>query len=221
MSLAVPALKIDIVSDVSCPWCAIGLSGLLQAIAQLQGEVDVTLHCQPFELNPKMGPGGQDIGEHLTEKYGSSPEQQAQIRDMIRARGAAVGFEFNADGRGRIYNTFDAHRLLLWAAQVGKQDVLLENLYSAYFEKSEPVFTHSDLLTIALRAGLVESDVVKLLQSDEYGEQVKADQELASQLGANGVPFFVFDMKYGISGAQPQVVFNQTLATSLSEYQAN
>ena len=107
-------LKIDFVSDISCPWCAIGLSSLLQALARVEGEIQAQVHCQPFELNPHMGPGGQDIGEHLSEKYGSTAEQQAQIRETIRQRGAEVGFEFSPPGRGRIYNTFNAHRLLHW-----------------------------------------------------------------------------------------------------------
>ena len=114
------ALKIDFVSDVSCPWCAVGLSSLQQAIAQVGDAVDVRVHCRPFELNPQMPPGGQDIAEHLTQKYGSTPEQQAQIREVIRQRGAEVGFTFNMAGRGRIYNTFDAHRLIALAARRGR-----------------------------------------------------------------------------------------------------
>ena len=109
------SLKIDFVSDVSCPWCAVGLSSLERALERLQGDVQAELHFQPFELNPQMPAGGQDIGEHLTQKYGSTPEQQAQIRERIRERGAEVGFTFRKEGRGRIYNTFDAHRLLHWA----------------------------------------------------------------------------------------------------------
>jgi predicted DsbA family dithiol-disulfide isomerase len=110
-----PTLKIGFVSDISCPWCAIGLAALEQALTNLQGEVAARIHVQPFELNPQMPAGGQDISEHLTQKYGSTPEQQAQIRDTIRQRGADVGFTFNPSGRGRIYNTFAAHRLLHWA----------------------------------------------------------------------------------------------------------
>ena len=108
-------LKIDFVSDVSCPWCAIGLAALEQALARMAGEVAADLHFQPFELNPGMPPGGQDITEHLTQKYGSTPEQQAESREAIRRRGAELGFVFREEGRKRIYNTFDAHRLLHWA----------------------------------------------------------------------------------------------------------
>eukprot|EP01136_Pigoraptor_vietnamica_P018204 Opistho-1_new@64445 len=113
------SLKIDFVSDVSCPWCAVGLGALEEALQKLQGEVSAELHFQPFELNPKMAPEGQDISEHLAQKYGSTAEQQAQIRNTIRARGAEVGFAFNPEGRGRIWNTFDAHRLLHWASLEG------------------------------------------------------------------------------------------------------
>ena len=112
-------LHIDLVSDVACPWCAVGLWALDQALAQLQGEVEASIHPQPFELNPHMGPEGEDITEHLGRKYGSTPEQQAQIRDNIRQRGAQVGFAFKAEGRGRIWNTLDAHRLLHWATAEG------------------------------------------------------------------------------------------------------
>ena len=109
-------LKIDFVSDVSCPWCAIGLASLERALERLEGDVAPELHFQPFELNPAMPPEGQDITEHITQKYRTTPEQQAQAREAIRERGAAVGFEFRKEGRSRIYNTFDAHRLLHWAA---------------------------------------------------------------------------------------------------------
>src|SRR5690606_15726896 len=112
-------LHIDFVSDVACPWCAVGLASLERALEKLQGEVAAEIAFQPFELNPQMGPEGQDMTEHLAEKYGSTPEQQAQARAGIAQRGEAVGFRFRAEGRGRIWNTFDAHRLLTWAGEQG------------------------------------------------------------------------------------------------------
>jgi len=112
-------LKIDFVSDVSCPWCAIGLAGLEAALARVQPAITAELHFQPFELNPQMGPEGQDIGEHLQEKYGATPEQSQKNREAIAARGAELGFTFSMDKRSRIYNTFDAHRLLHWAEEQG------------------------------------------------------------------------------------------------------
>ena len=113
-------LKIDFVSDIACPWCAIGLAALEQALARSQDAVQATLRFQPFELNPGMPPEGEDLTEHLTRKYGSTPAQQAQIQATIRARGAAAGFAFKPEGRGRIVNTFDAHRLLHWAGLQGE-----------------------------------------------------------------------------------------------------
>ena len=134
-------LKIDFVSDIACPWCAVGLGALEQALARLEGQVQAELHFQPFELNPHMHPGGQDLGEHLTQKYGSTPEQQAQIRQTIAARGAEVGFEFHPGGRGRVYNTFNAHRLLHWAEGqgAGAQHALKKAFLQAYQGRAECV----------------------------------------------------------------------------------
>ncbi|MBM3398899.1 MAG: DsbA family oxidoreductase, partial [Betaproteobacteria bacterium] len=127
-------LKIDFVSDIACPWCAVGLGALEKALGHLAGEVKADLRFQPFELNPHMPPGGQDLAEHLTQKYGSSPEQQAQIRQTIALRGAEVGFEFHPGGRGRVYNTFNAHRLLHWAESQGEgaQLALKKSFLQAY-----------------------------------------------------------------------------------------
>ena len=122
-------LKIDFVSDVSCPWCVVGLYGLTRALDLLGDEVQAEIRFQPFELNPKMGPEGQNITEHITEKYGSTPEQSQKNREMIRARGAEVGFAFRTDGNSRIYNTFDAHRLLYCAGLEGLQLQLKEALF--------------------------------------------------------------------------------------------
>ena len=132
-------LKIDFVSDVSCPWCAIGLSALEQALAAVEGDIHAEMHFHPFELNPQMGPDGQDVTEHLTQKYGSTPEQQAQVRATIRERGAEAGFAFKPEGRGRIWNTFDAHRLLHWAGNEGRQSALKHALLGAYFTDGKPV----------------------------------------------------------------------------------
>jgi predicted DsbA family dithiol-disulfide isomerase len=126
-------MKIDFVSDVSCPWCAIGLKSLETALDRVSGQVQAELHFQPFELNPQMAPEGQDIVEHLSQKYGISATQIAQNQANIRARGAAVGFEFSQEGRHRIYNTFDAHRLLHWAEEQGRQRELKHALLGAYF----------------------------------------------------------------------------------------
>lgn len=144
MNTPAPArkLRIDFVSDVSCPWCAVGLHSLEQALARLDGEVEAELHFQPFELNPQMAPEGEDVGEHIAKKYGMTAAQMAQNREGIRQRGEAVGFTFNMDSRDRIYNTFDAHRLLHWAELEGRQQALKHALFTAYFTDGEDVSSH-------------------------------------------------------------------------------
>ena len=146
-------LKIDFVSDVSCPWCAIGLHSLEQALERID-DVDADLHFQPFELNPDMPPQGQDIGEHLAQKYGATPEQLDSSSDMIRTRGEEVGFHFRMDRRDRIYNTFDAHRLLQWAADEGRQPQLQHALFRAYFTDGENLSEREVLVRLAQEAGL-------------------------------------------------------------------
>jgi predicted DsbA family dithiol-disulfide isomerase len=151
------ALRIDFVSDIACPWCAVGLGALEQALKRLDGKVQAELHFQPFELNPNMPAGGQDLSEHLTEKYGSTPERQAQIRENITARGQEVGFTFNPDGRGRVYNTFDAHRLLHWAGvdlPMDAQHHLKKSFLNAYQGRAECIESHEVLLSAVKDAQL-------------------------------------------------------------------
>ncbi len=206
-------LKIDFVSDISCPWCAVGLSGLVQALERLQPEVQVALHVQPFELNPHMPPGGQDIGEHLTEKYRSTPEQQAQIRQTIRERGAAVGFEFSPDGRGRIYNTFDAHRLLHWVGEVHPQYQLALKmaLLHACHRDSLAMDEPATLLAAVEAVGLEAADAEAVLTSGAYADEVRARESFFTQAGIHSVPALVVNEKYLISGGQPAEVYEQAL----------
>src|SRR5450759_1069950 len=143
-------MKIDFVSDVSCPWCVIGLKALEEAIARLGDQVQAEIHFQPFELNPQMPPEGQDINEHLAEKYHTTPEQMEQSREMIRARGEEVGFSFVSGKRSRIYNTFDSHRLLHWAEQQGRQLALKHALFKAYFTDGENPGAHDVLIRLSL-----------------------------------------------------------------------
>src|SRR5471032_768912 len=164
-------MKIDFVSDVSCPWCAIGLKSLDQALANIGDEAAVSMHFQPFELNPNMGPEGQDIVEHLTEKYGSTPLQQDQAREMIRARGAEVGFDFAMGKRSRIYNTFDAHRLLHWAETEGRQQALKHALFRAYFTDGDDVGSRDVLIRLAGEVGLPTARAREILSSDIYAAE--------------------------------------------------
>jgi predicted DsbA family dithiol-disulfide isomerase len=208
-----PSLKIDFVSDISCPWCAIGLAALEQALGNLQGEVTVQLHIQPFELNPQMPAGGQDISEHLTQKYGSSAEQQAQIRDTIRQRGADVGFAFNPSGRGRIYNTFAAHRLLHWAGMESpeRQLALKQALLVACHSNSLAMESTEVLLAAVAQAGLDVARASQILASDECTAEVREAQAFYSSQGIHSVPAVIINNRHLISGGQPAAVFEQAL----------
>lgn len=206
---------IDVWSDVVCPWCFIGKRRLEKAIAKLPDPSLVEVRHRAFQLQP-------DITETVptTEYLASKYRIPASQVEAMQANVCSI-----ADGEGLCYdlagtlsgNTTDAHRLLLWAAEFGKQDQLLEQLYTSYFEKSEPVFSHEDLLTIVKRTELDADEAKSVLESDRYRDQVQSDMAQAHQLGANGVPFFVFDMKYGISGAQSQEHFDETLKQALEE----
>lgn len=215
-------LKIDFVSDISCPWCAVGLSALESALNQVQGEVEASVHVQPFELNPQMTPGGQDIGEHLTQKYGSTPEQQAQIRDTIRQRGADVGFSFNPSGRGRIYNTFDAHRLLHWAGitDISKQLALKKALLTACHTHSLAMESHEVLLAAVTEAGLDRDRAQSVLDSDAFAAEVRAAEERYHSLGIHSVPAVIINDRHLISGGQPAAVFAQALRQIAAESEA-
>jgi len=209
-------LRIDFVSDISCPWCAIGLSALEQALQRVAEDVTVELHFQPFELNPQMPPGGQDITEHLTQKYGSSPEQQAQNREAIRLRGAGLGFTFRKAGRDRIYNTFAAHRLLHWAglpdtAPGGLQVALKKALLTAYFTQGESPESHDVLQRVAGEVGLDPARAREILDGDDYSEEVRERQRYYTQAGIHAVPAVIINERHLISGGQPVEVFEQAL----------
>lgn len=215
-------LQIDFVSDVACPWCAIGLAGLDTALDKLLGEIDAHVTFQPFELNPAMGPEGQDIAEHLTQKYGSTPEQQAQIRETIRARGAAVGFAFKPEGRGRIWNTFDAHRLLHWAGEQGpdKQYALKRELLAAYHGRAENVSDPEVLLRACTTVGLDVARAREILGSEEYALVVRENEMEWQQAGISAVPAVVVNRQYLISGGQPPEAYEEALrriAASVAE----
>ena len=206
-------IKIDFVSDVSCPWCAIGLQSLQTALQRLDGELDPSLTFQPFELNPQMVTEGEDITEHLNKKYGSTPEQAAAARENIRARGEALGFTFNMDKRGRIYNTFNAHRLLHWAETEGegKQVALKKALLTAYFTEGENPSDSVLLVRVAASVGLDAARAQAILDSDEFTAEVRAQERFYQQAGINSVPAIILNDQHLISGGQPPEVFEQAL----------
>ena len=204
-------IKIDFVSDVSCPWCAIGLASLETALQRLDGVLDVSLTFQPFELNPQMVPEGEDITEHLAHKYGSTSEQTAAAQENIRSRGAALGFTFNMDKRSRIYNTFDAHRLLHWAELEGHQVALKKALLAAYFTEGENPSDTALLVRVAASVGLDAGRAQAILDSDEYAQEVREQERFYQQHGINSVPAIVLTERHLVSGGQPPEVFEQAL----------
>ncbi|NMM77299.1 DsbA family oxidoreductase [Acidovorax sp. SRB_24] len=207
-------LKIDFVSDISCPWCAIGLHALEQAAERLRGEVSLALHFQPFELNPQMAPEGQDIAEHLQQKYGASPAQSQQTRDAITARGAELGFEFRMDQRARIYNTFDAHRLLHWAGEegpAGAQAALKHALFTAYFTEGQDPSDAEVLLRAAASAGLDTQRAREVLASDAFAGAVRERERFYQSQGIHSVPAVIVNDRHLIQGGQPVEVFEQAL----------
>ena len=198
---------IDVWSDIVCPWCFIGRRRLQKAIANHGASQDITVRHRAFQLQPDIS-GVVSTAEHLAQKYRIDKtkvaEMQANVCSIADGEGLCYNLENTLSG-----NTADAHRLILWAETIGRGDDLLEALYSAYFEKSRSVFSHEDLLAIAQEIGIDRASASALLAPDEYRERIQEDQALASSLGANGVPFYVVDMKFGISGAQPQELFDQ------------
>lgn len=204
-------VRIDFVSDVSCPWCAIGLNALEQAIGRLGGEVAVDLHFQPFELNPQMAPEGEDATEHLVRKYNTTPEQIERNREAIRERGAALGFTFGS--RGRVHNTFDAHRLLHWAELEGadKARALKHALLRAYFTDGEDVSSADVLVRIAGEVGLDAARAGAILASDEYADDVRQQERYFTDRGIHSVPAIIFEGRHLISGGQPVEVFEGAL----------
>jgi predicted DsbA family dithiol-disulfide isomerase len=204
-------VRIDFVSDVSCPWCAVGLKSLESALQNLDGKITADIHFQPFELNLAMPAEGEDVAEHIRKKYGSTPAQFAQNQENIRARGEALGFVFNLDQRRRIYNTFDAHRLLHWAETEGHQQELKHALLRAYFTDGENVGSHDVLVRIAGEVGLSTERARAILDSDEFAEAVSAQEKFYVSNGINAVPAVVINSRHLISGGQPPEVFENAL----------
>jgi predicted DsbA family dithiol-disulfide isomerase len=212
-----PELKIDFVSDVSCPWCVIGLRSLEQALDRAGDAVAADIHLQPFELNPQMPPEGQDIAEHIAQKYGATSEQLARNQEGIRARGAELGFTFAMDKRSRIYNTFDAHRLLHWAEIEGRQLALKKALFAAYFTEGRNPSDREVLIDVATQAGLDPIDAREVLESGRYAEEVREREQFYQRQGIHAVPSVIVNDRYLIQGGQPPEVFEQALRRIAAE----
>lgn len=210
-------LKIDFVSDVSCPWCVIGLRALEQALERAADAASAEIHFQPFELNPQMPPEGQDMVEHIAQKYGSTPEEMQRNREGIRDRGAALGFTFDMEKRSRIYNTFDAHRLLHWAESEGRQRELKRALFAAYFTEGRNPSDREVLIDVARQAGLDPDGARQVLESGQFADQVRQVEQRYGQLGIRAVPSVIINDKYLIQGGQPVEVFEQALRKIAAE----
>jgi predicted DsbA family dithiol-disulfide isomerase len=204
-------IQIDFVSDVSCPWCVIGLKSLEAALSKLEGELVADIHFQPFELNPDMGPEGEDIAGHLARKYGSTAEQLAHNQEMIRARGAELGFVFDMSKRTRVFNTFDAHRLLHWTEGSGKQKELKQALFSAYFTEGRNPSDPQVLEELATKVGLDRERARTILASTEFATQVRAREQLYQSNGIHAVPAVILNNRYLVQGGQPFEVFERAL----------
>jgi predicted DsbA family dithiol-disulfide isomerase len=204
-------VKIDFVSDVSCPWCAIGLASLQQALANVGDEITADIHFQPFELNPQMARAGENSTEHLMRKYGSTAEQIDVNRENIRARGEPLGVTFRMDRNSRVYNTFDAHRLLHWAELERKHVALKQVLLRAYFSDGDDVSDPDVLLRLAEEVGLDATEAKRILAGGAYAEEVRAQEQFYRQHGIQSVPATIINDRHLISGGQPPEAFEQAL----------
>ena len=204
-------MKIDFVSDVSCPWCAVGFHALQAALARVSGEIDTQLFIQPFELNPQMSPAGVNAVTYLSEKLRASPEQIERNQDMIVARGAEVGFTFDMQRRTHIYNTFDAHRLLFWANQEGKQCALKQALFAAYFTDGLDPSDRDVLVELASGVGLDAQRAREILESNAFAAEVRDRERFYAEHGIQGVPAVIINDRHLIQGAQPVEFFERAL----------
>lgn len=202
-------MKVDVWSDVMCPWCAVGRANLVAALAAYEGEEAIEVNWRSFELRPDAPEVVQgDYVQMLADKYGRSKEEAQAMVDQMAARGKEVGVDFAFDAI-QPGNTFDAHRLLHLASEHGLQDALKDRLFRAYFEEGQAVGTHAVLRKAALAVGLDAARVDEVLAGDDYARAVRSDESLAQQLGIGGVPFFVFDQRVAVNGAQPAEVLLQ------------
>jgi predicted DsbA family dithiol-disulfide isomerase len=202
-------LEIAFVSDVACPWCAIGLASLDQALARLDGEAEAAFRIEPFELNPDMGPEGAEVVPYLVRKYGRTPEQIAQVQARIRERGAAVGFTFGP--RNHVWNTFDAHRVLHWAGLEGRAVELKRALLRAYHGEGRNPGAKDVLMELAGAVGLDPARAKSIVEGDEFAAEVRERERFWLQQGVGGVPFVVVNDSYAIEGGQPPEAFEQAL----------
>ena len=204
-------VRVDFVSDVVCPWCALGATALEQAIANLAGEVAIELTYKPFELNPDMPAEGEHAITHMMRKYGRSAEEVASRNDMVIARGKAIGFEFDLQKRSHFYNTFDAHRLLFWALEQGRQVALKNLLFKAYFTDGQNPGDHETLVRLAGEAGLSTTRARQVLATQEFAREVRELESFYLERGVTSVPAMVLNGRQVVSGSQSVREYEQVL----------
>ena len=193
-------LKIDIVSDVVCPWCVIGYRQLVQALRETNTEYEI--HWHPFELNPNMPAEGQNLREHVAQKYGSSDKESEQSRAQMTAAGEAVGFHFNFNDDIRMYNTFDLHQLLHWADGQERMHELKQALFTAHFTDNRNISDNAVLADIAAQIGLNRDEAIAVLKDQRFAHEVRDSEQWAQQQGIQGVPAVIFNDRHLVTGAQ-------------------
>jgi predicted DsbA family dithiol-disulfide isomerase len=205
------SLEIDFVSDVACPWCAIGLASLEQALQQAADAVTARIRFQPFELNPGMRPEGENIDAFIGSRYGADPARLQAMRENVRARAADCGLSFNQTSDSRIYNTFDAHRLLHWAKDSGRQLALKQALFTANFTQNANISDSAVLIAAVSAAGLDDGEAREVLATGRYAKEVREAEKLWLSRGISAVPGVVINGKWLVSGGQPADAFEATL----------
>lgn len=193
-------LRIDIVSDVMCPWCIIGYRQLSQALNA--AGTDHEIHWHPFELNPNMPPEGQNTREHVAEKYGSTPEQSEQSRQHMKALADDLGFDFEWTKDSRMHNTFNTHQLLHWADMLGRKHDLKMALFTAHFTDQRNLSDNAVLAEVAAEIGLDRDQAAAVLDDQRFANDVRSAEQFWQQQGITGVPAVVFDRKHLVTGAQ-------------------
>ncbi|MGY5450202.1 DsbA family oxidoreductase [Agarivorans sp. MS3-6] len=211
------SLRIDIVSDVVCPWCIVGYLRLQQALSQLDDSIRPHIQWHPFELNPKMPAEGQDLREHIQQKYGSTVEQSETAREQLKNIGQELGFSFNFSQDSRIYNTFEAHQLLHWAQPYGKQTELKLALFDAYFSQGKDPSQRNNLLDSVEQVGLDRELAARVLTDEIYVAEVRNSQQNWQNQGIQAVPAFIFNNRFLLSGAQPVETLLQVIDECLQK----
>lgn len=210
-------LKIDFISDISCPWCVVGLRNMEAALANIGDDLETYVRFEPFELNPDMPPEGMDRATYFASKYGISADEAKSRGGEIKARAEETGFTMNTDKNFRIYNTFDAHRLLEWAMEEGKQRALKHALFEAYFTDGKNMGDHETLASIAEAVGLDGARAREILAGDDYAGHVRQSQSHQRGRGVQSVPTIIVNGEYVINGGQLPAIFEKAFRHIASE----